>query len=86
MLFHRHDRAAGDPPRAAIRTSWKSEVVADKGGEFCGDTLRFATSAEAGAHVLDLALRKTAVYNSRIVECNEPVNAKWTENGVIHLR
>jgi len=55
LLFHRHDRAAGDPPRAAIRTSWKSEVVADKGGEFCGDTLRFATSAEAGAHVLDLS-------------------------------
>jgi len=73
-------------PAPESRTSWKSEVVADKSGEFRGNGLRFATSAEAGAHVLDLALRKTAVYNSRIVECNEPVNAKWTENGVIHLR
>jgi hypothetical protein len=73
-------------PAPHSRTSWKSEIVAKKRGEFRGNGLRFATSEEAGAHVLDLALRKTAVYNSRIVECNEPVNAKWTENGVVHLR
>jgi hypothetical protein len=73
-------------PAPESRTSWKSEVVADKSDEFCGNALRFATSAEAGAHVLGLALRKTAVHNSRIVECNEPVNAKWTEDGVVHLR
>jgi hypothetical protein len=73
-------------PAPESRTSWKSEIVTDKSGEFCGNGLRFATSAEAGAHVLDLARRNTAVYNSSIVECNEPVNAKWTESGVVHLR
>jgi hypothetical protein len=70
-------------PAPESKTSWKSEVVADKSGEFRGNGLRFATSVEAGAHVLDLTLRKTAVHNGRIVECNEPVNAKWTENGVV---
>jgi hypothetical protein len=73
-------------PAPESRTSWKSEVVAYKSAEFCGNGLSFATSTEAGAHVLDLARRNTAVYNSRIGECNEPVNAKWTENGVVHLR
>jgi hypothetical protein len=73
-------------PASESRTSWKSEIVPDKSGKFCGNGLRFATSAEAGAHVLDLARRSTAVYNSRIVECDEPVNARWTENGVVHLR
>jgi hypothetical protein len=72
-------------PAAPSRTSWKAELVAKKSGEFRGNGLRFATSAEAGAHVLDLALRKTAVYNSRIVECGEPFNAKWTENGAVRL-
>jgi hypothetical protein len=73
-------------PASESITSWKTEVVADKSGEFRGNGLRFATPAEAGAHVVDLALRKTAVYNSRIVECSEPANARRTENGVVHLR
>jgi hypothetical protein len=78
-----HTSGVGLENAGGERKASYSGLIADKTGEFRGNGLRFATSVEAGAHVFDLTLRKTAVYNGRIVECNELVNAKWTENGVV---
>lgn len=60
--------------------SWKSEVIADNSGEWCGNALRFATKAEAEANVESLKSRWVLVRDTRVVESEDPVNYKW-ENG-----
>ena len=55
--------------------AFKSEVIADGSG-WAGNGLRFATHDEAQAYVVDLARRWTLVVETRVVECNEPVNAQ----------
>ncbi len=57
--------------------SWKSEVQADRSGEWYGNALRFATEAEALANVRDLQARWFAVTAVRVVESEEPVNYAW---------
>ena len=57
--------------------AWKPEVVADNTGEWVGNGLRFATKEEAEANVLNLAMRWTAVRETRAVEVDEPVNYRW---------
>ena len=54
--------------------SWKSEVIADSSGKFCSNACRFATKEEAERYVADLAMRWTAVSETRVVESTEPVN------------
>ena len=54
--------------------SFKPEVQADDTGKWCGNALRFATRAEAEAQVADLMMRWTAVRDTRVVECGDPVN------------
>jgi hypothetical protein len=61
-------------------TSWKPEVVADRGGAWAGNALRFHTRAEADAYVRDLANRWTAVTGWRSVPSDDPVTHAW-ENG-----
>ena len=39
--------------------SWKPEVIADRSGEWNGNTARFATKVEAEQYVADLAYRWT---------------------------
>ena len=61
-------------PKAPKPVSWMAEVIADSGGKWCGNALRFATQAEAEAYAGDLAWRWTAVRQSRVIESAEPVN------------
>jgi hypothetical protein len=63
-------------------TSYKPEVVADCSGKWCGNACRFATEAEALAYVTDLAMRWTAVSETRVVESPDPVNYAWNGRAV----
>jgi hypothetical protein len=54
--------------------SFKPEVIADSSGNWCGNALRFETRAEAELYVSDLAYRWTAVRETRVIECDDPVN------------
>jgi len=65
--------------------SWKSEVIADSSGAWCGNALRFATPAEARGYVWDLSLRWTLVRDTRVIESEDDVNYRWTENGLIPI-
>ena len=53
--------------------SFKPEVIADSTGKWFGNGLRFATHNEAQVYVADLALRWTAVRDTRVVESGDPV-------------
>lgn len=57
--------------------SWKPEVET-RPGEWTGNALRFATKEEAEGYALDLAMRWTAVKDTRVVECSDAVNYRWT--------
>jgi hypothetical protein len=54
--------------------SFKPEVIADSSGNWSGNALRFATRGEAEANVHDLMMRWFAVRDTRVVECDDPVN------------
>lgn len=54
-------------------TSWKPEVQTDSTGNWYGNSLRFATVAEARANVRDLADRWFAVRETRVTESDDPV-------------
>ena len=65
--------------------SWKPEVIADSTGKWVGNALRFATEAEAKANVQNLMDRWMSVIDTRVVECDDPVNYAWIDgklNGV----
>jgi hypothetical protein len=58
------------------RTAWrtpKPKALADTGGTWCGNALRFATKEEA--HVTDLARRWTSVPATRVIESDDEPNA-----------
>jgi hypothetical protein len=57
--------------------SWKPEVIADATGKWYGNSLVFATEAEARANVADLMFRWTSVRDTRVVESQEPVSHRW---------
>jgi hypothetical protein len=57
--------------------SFKPEVIADSSGQWCGNALRFATREEAEANVQDLMMRWFAVRDTRVVECDDPVNYSY---------
>jgi len=65
--------------------SYKSEVIADSTGKFCGNALRFATREEAEAYVSDLAWRWTAVRDTRVLECEDPVNYRYEDGHLVCL-
>ena len=56
--------------------SFKAEVIADASGQWTSNALRFATEQEAKIYVDDLFMRWTAVRESRVVECDDPVNTQ----------
>jgi len=62
--------------------SWKPEVIADSSGKWAGNALRFATREEAEAQVFDLSCRWMLVRETRVVECDDPVNYRWTDDGL----
>jgi hypothetical protein len=59
--------------------SFKTEVQTDATGKWYGNALRFATRAEAEAQVADLMMRWTAVRETRVVECDDPVNYRYVD-------
>ena len=63
--------------------SWKAEVIAYNSGKWVGDTVRFATQQEAWSYLQDLTYRWTAVRYERVVESNDPVNHRWTQDGLL---
>jgi hypothetical protein len=63
--------------------SWKPEVIADSGGKWCGNGLRFATREEAESNVSDLASRWILVQDTRVVECDDPVNYKYIDHKLV---
>lgn len=59
--------------------SWAPEVIADRSGTWCGNSLRFATQAEAESNVRDLAGRWFLVTATRVVESADPPNYCWVD-------
>lgn len=68
--------------KAGKAVSWKPEVIADNSGKWVGNALRFATREEAEANVRALEMRWYAVRETRVVESEDAVNYKWTDNGL----
>lgn len=54
--------------------SYKVEVIADNSGEWCSNSLRFKTEAEAKEYGANLASRWTAVREWRVVPSEEGPN------------
>jgi hypothetical protein len=65
--------------------SWKPEVIADNSGKWTGNTLRFATKAEADAYVADLRSRWTSVRETQSIEVDEPVNYQWSDGHLVEV-
>lgn len=65
--------------------SWRPEVIADNSGKWTPNALRFATKAEAEANVAALAERWLLVTDTRVVECDEPVNYQWVEGKLVRV-
>ncbi len=65
--------------------SFKPEVIADSSGKWAGNALRFATREEAEADVRDLMNRWFLVRETRVVESEDPVNAKRENGRTVHL-
>jgi nicotinamide riboside kinase len=61
--------------------SWRPEVIADNSGEWVANSLRFATKEEAEANVQNLMMRWISVQQTRVVECDDPVNYRYTNGG-----
>ena len=57
--------------------SWRPEYV-DDSGKWMTNGLRFATKQEAEDYVSELAIR-AAVRETRVVECDDPVNYSYAE-------
>lgn len=60
--------------------SWKPEVIADNSGKWSANGLAFATKEEAEISVANLAMRWTAVRETRVVESDQPVNFSFLNN------
>ena len=59
--------------------SWRPEFV-DDSGKRTTNGLRFGTKKEAEDYVLDLAMRWTSVRDTRVVECDDPVNYTYHDH------
>ena len=57
--------------------SFRPEVIADSSGQWCGNTLRFATREEAETNVQDLMMRWFAVRETRVVASDDSVNYRY---------
>jgi hypothetical protein len=59
--------------------SWRPEVQADRTGQWYANALRFATKQEAEGNVAALKWNWTAVTETRVIECDDPVNYRWVD-------
>ena len=60
-------------------------MVEVNGNEWAGNALVFATEEEAAANARNLMSRWMLVTNWRVDETGDPVNYRWTENGLKHV-
>lgn len=66
--------------------SWKPEVIADSSGKWAPNGCAYATEEEAEKAVSNLMMRWMAVTKTRVVESEQPVNARWDiEKGTVML-
>jgi len=56
--------------------SYRAEVVAERGGRWSGNGLRFATEREAKIYVASLMMRWALVTDTRVIASPELVNAR----------
>ena len=63
--------------------SFKPEVQTDDTGKWYGNALRFSTRDEAEAQVHDLMLRWFAVRDTRVIECDDPVNYRYVDGRLV---
>ena len=63
--------------------SFKPEVIADSTGKWSSNAMRFATREEAEANVRDLMMRWFAVTETRVVECDDPVNYRYVDHQLV---
>ena len=64
-------------------TSYKPEVRTFGEQSFHGNALRFATTEEAEAYVLDFMMRWTLVEETRATACDDPVTHAWVEGVLV---
>lgn len=62
--------------------SYAPQVKTSEDGEWAGNALRFATREEAEGNVANLMMRWFAVTDTRVVESTDPVNYRWTDEGL----
>jgi len=64
--------------------SWKSEVITNReANNWIGNRLRFATLEEALSYVGDLAGRWSMVSDTRVVQCDDPVNYRYLDGQLL---
>jgi hypothetical protein len=61
--------------------SWKPEVLAVGDDKWVTNGLRFATKEEAEAYIS--AMHWTLVYETCVVETDDPVNYRWVEGKLV---
>ena len=62
--------------------SFAPEVQTDSTGKWYGNALRFATREEAEDNAENLRMRWLLVRETRAVESDDPVNYRWTDDGL----
>jgi hypothetical protein len=67
-------------------SSFAPEVIADSGGKWAGNGLRFATEAEAQTWVRDLMNRWMLVTDTRVVPSDDPVNYAIINNALVEVK
>ena len=65
--------------------SYAPEVRTGTDPKWYGNALRFATEQEAENNVRNLASRWLLVTDTRVVESDEPVNYRWTIDGLVRV-
>ena len=64
--------------------SWKPEVVVQS-GNWLANALRFGTKQEAELYLADLSSNWSSLRETRVVECDDPVNYAWRDGRVAFL-
>ncbi len=63
--------------------SFRPEVQTDDTGKWYANALRLPTRHEAEAQVHDLMMRWLAVRDTRVVECDDPVNYRYINGRLV---
>ena len=66
-----------------LKVEPKKTSKADNSGNWAGNGLRFATKEEAEGNVKALAAKWFMVTDTRVVECDDPVNYRWVDGRAV---